>query len=217
MFGLATSEPSVQDIVVIGSYKPPRTLSAAKIGQDDAGPDFGDYIQAIAADRDIEAFNLLFQAFAPRVKAYGLRLGASPEVAEDLVQEVMVAVWRKAHTFDRAKAAASTWIFTIARNKRIDGIRREKRPELDPNDPWFQPEPEATADRHIEHNRLKQWMDEHIRGLPNVQSDILRRAFFDDQTHSAIAEELGVPIGTVKSRIRLALKKLRLSYPGDAP
>jgi len=213
MIGLVTADPVAQNVMVVGPSKP---QSRAKITRDDAdqGDDFDDLIEAIAAEKDIDAFNRLFREFAPRLKAYVMRSGAGAETADEMVQECMIAVWRKAHTFDRMKAKAATWIFTIARNKRIDSIRREKRPEFDPNDPFFQPEPAAAADQQIEDGRLKEWIGSHILDLPKSQADILRRAFFLDQTHSVIAEELGLPVGTVKSRIRLALKKLRVAYFG---
>jgi RNA polymerase sigma-70 factor (ECF subfamily) len=98
----------------------------------------------VALDRDRAAFALLFSHFAPRVKAYLLRLGAPAAMAEDLAQEALLNLWRKAHLFDPAKASAATWLFTIARNLRIDAIRRERRPELDAED--FMPEPDADAD-----------------------------------------------------------------------
>ena len=98
----------------------------------------------VAAHQDRAAFAALFTHFAPRVKAYLLRLGAPSAVAEELAQEALLSVWRKAHLFDPAKASAATWLFTIARNLRIDTLRREKHPELDPED--FMPEPDADAD-----------------------------------------------------------------------
>lgn len=103
-------------------------------------------VVAIAERRDKEAFKILFAHFAPRVKAYLLKNGAPPTTAEDLAQETMVAVWRKAALYDPSKATAATWIFTIARNQRIDAIRREKRPEIDPNDPALSIDPAPQAD-----------------------------------------------------------------------
>ncbi|MEX0758146.1 MAG: sigma-70 family RNA polymerase sigma factor, partial [Tistlia sp.] len=97
-------------------------------------------IRAVAENRDKAAFGRLFRHFAPRVKAYLLRLGTESAAAEELAQETMVVLWRKAATFDPAQASVGTWVFTIARNKRIDRLRRLQRPTLDPEDPLLQPE-----------------------------------------------------------------------------
>ncbi|HYM30755.1 MAG TPA: sigma-70 family RNA polymerase sigma factor, partial [Candidatus Cybelea sp.] len=107
---------------------------------------FADLIQAVAAARDRAAFAALFRHFAPRVKSYLMRLGAENAQAEELAQEVLLTVWHKAATFDRRQASASTWIFTIARNRRIDALRRERRPELDPTDPMLVPATPQQAD-----------------------------------------------------------------------
>ena len=161
----------------------------------------------VAADRDRAAFAALFAHFAPRVKAYLLRLGASPALAEDLAQEALLNLWRKAHLFDPAKASAATWLFTIARNLRIDAIRREKRPELEPED--FLPQPEAAADDGLaladEENRLRA----ALKDLPADQIQVVELSFFADKPHSEIAEALGIPLGTVKSRLRLAMARLK--------
>src|SRR5882724_6582653 len=107
-------------------------------------PELNALLVRVAGTRDRAAFAALFDHFAPRVKSYLLRLGASPALAEDLAQEALLSLWRKAHLFDPAKASAATWLFPIARNLRIDAIRREKRPELNAED--FMPEAEAAAD-----------------------------------------------------------------------
>jgi RNA polymerase sigma-70 factor (ECF subfamily) len=168
-----------------------------------------DLIEAIAARRDKEAFRRLFEHFAPRLKSYLMRLGAEPTVAEDVAQEAMVTVWRKAESFDRRQAGASTWIFTIARNKRIDRLRREKRPELDPNDPALVPSEEPAPDRTLQNAQAGKRVAAAMRALPEEQAELVRRAFYEDLSHSQIAEESGLPLGTVKSRIRLALARLR--------
>ncbi|UUX52239.1 sigma-70 family RNA polymerase sigma factor [Nisaea acidiphila] len=168
-----------------------------------------DLIEAIAERRDREAFRLLFEHFAPRLKSYLMRLGADPAAAEDVAQEAMVMVWRKAESFDRRQAGASTWIFTIARNKRIDRLRREKRPELDPNDPGLVPSEEPAPDRSLQTAQAGARVAAAMRALPDEQAELVRRAFYEDLSHSQIAEESGLPLGTVKSRIRLALSRLR--------
>ncbi|WP_036554398.1 sigma-70 family RNA polymerase sigma factor [Nisaea denitrificans] len=166
-------------------------------------------IEAIAESQDKMAFRQLFEHFAPRLKSYLLRLGADPATAEDVAQEAMVMVWRKAASFDRRQAGASTWIFTIARNKRIDRLRRERRPELDPEDPGLVPAAEPAPDRSLQDTQARRHIASAMRALPDEQAELVRRAFFDDESHSRIAEESGLPLGTVKSRIRLALTRLR--------
>ena len=138
-----------------------------------------------------------------------MRLGAAAEPAEELAQEAMIMVWRKADTFDAAQASASTWIFRIARNKRIDALRREKRPELDASDPLLVPEQPEEADRVLEVTQEEGRLRRALEVLPSEQAEIVRLAYFEDQAHSSIADSTGLPLGTVKSRLRLALAKLR--------
>ncbi len=175
--------------------------------QDDAT--LVDLMAAVAAKRDREAFGQLFDHFAPRVKGYICRLGVEPASAEDLVQDVMLTVWRRAEQFDPAKAGVATWIFTIARNRRIDVIRRERRPEPDPNDPALVPDRELEADAALAQKQDGGRLRRAVAELPDDQAQLLRLAYFEDKTQSVIAAELNLPLGTVKSRIRLAMTKLR--------
>jgi RNA polymerase sigma-70 factor (ECF subfamily) len=161
----------------------------------------------VAVERDRAAFATLFAHFAPRVKAYLLRQGAGPAVAEDLAQEALLSLWRKAHLFDPAKASAGTWLFTIARNLRIDAIRREKRPELDPED--FMSEPEPAADEGMARCEDEARLRVALKELPADQAQVVELSFFADKPHSQIASELDIPLGTVKSRLRLAMARLR--------
>ncbi|MBM3521431.1 MAG: sigma-70 family RNA polymerase sigma factor [Alphaproteobacteria bacterium] len=173
-------------------------------------------ILRVARQQDRGAFAILFGHYGPRVKSYLIRLGASRATAEDLLQDVMLAVWRRADTYDPVQASVSTWIFTIARNKRIDTLRRERRPELDPTDPALAPKPEPEPDRAVD---AAQW-ETHIAGaiaeMPREQAEMIRLAYFDDLSHSDIAVRLGLPLGTVKSRIRLALARLRTKFADRA-
>ena len=168
-----------------------------------------DLIEAIAARRDRAAFAELFGHFAPRLKAYLLRLGADAGTAEEVAQEALLTVWRRADSFDRRQAGAGTWIFTIARNRRIDRLRRERRPEYDPNDPALVPDPPQDADDAVWSGQVEGRLRVAIEALPPEQSDLIRRAYFEDLSHREIAERSGLPLGTVKSRIRLALQRLR--------
>ena len=168
-----------------------------------------EWLAAVAERHDRAAFQALFEFFAPRLKAFMYRQGAAADMAEEIVQETMVNVWRKAAQFDPAKASASTWIFTIARNQRIDLLRKENRPMPDMNDPALVPDPEPRApdviSRRQEAGRLKQVVSD----LPPEQQEVLRLAFFEEKAHATVAEELGIPLGTVKSRIRLAFRRIR--------
>ena len=172
------------------------------------GQSWEDDLAAVAKFRDKDAFARLFNHFCPRIKAYLVRNGATQGQAEDIAQETMVTVWRKAHLFDRKKAAASTWLFTIARNQRIDKIRRERRPEPDPHDPSFAPDPIATPDYNVAEIQDTNAIRDALQLLPDNQREVVMLSFYEDESHSAIAERLQLPIGTVKSRIRLALKRM---------
>ena len=175
----------------------------------DTAASLDDLLLAVGRTRDRAAFAVLFHHFAPRLKAYLRRLGSDAQGAEELVQEVMLLVWRRAETFDPAQASAATWVFTIARNRRIDALRREQRPEIDPNDPALTPDPAEPADRALETAQAQDRLQAALRELPPEQADLLRLAYFEDKPHSVISSERGLPLGTVKSRLRLALDRLR--------
>ncbi len=193
-----------------------RRLMDQKVrGADETG-DWNALLLAVARERDRNAFQRLFAHFAPRLKAYLMRLGASGAVAEDLAQETMLALWRKAALFDPAKASAATWTFTIARNLRIDAIRREKRPEIDPNDPALVPDEAEGADNGIARAQAEAKLRAALTELPREQMEVVQLSFFADKPHSVIASELGLPLGTVKSRLRLAMARLKGAL-GDVP
>lgn len=157
--------------------------------------------------QDKAAFAELFSYFAPRVKAFLMKSGANPDVAEECAQDVMATLWRKAHLFDPTKASVSTWIFTIARNRRIDFLRKDRRPE--PEDlPWG-PEAEPDQADAIALQQETEQLGQAIAALPDKQRKLIEAAYFGDLTHSEIAAKTGLPLGTIKSRIRLALDRLR--------
>jgi len=170
---------------------------------------FAELMSAVAGRRDRVAFAELYDYFAPRLKSYLRRRGAETGQAEELVQEVMLTVWRRAELYDRSQANVSTWIFTIARNRRIDALRRERRPDFDPADPALVPAGDPAPDDAFAAAEAGDRLRRAIEDIPAEQGELLRLAFYEDKTHSAIAGELGLPLGTVKSRIRLALGKLR--------
>lgn len=174
--------------------------------------DDDDLLVRIAAG-DREAFATLFAKFAPRIKSYLLRLGAPGAVAEDLAQDAMVILWRRAATFDPKKAKASTWVYVIARNAWIDRLRREKvqlayRETADVSEASREEAPDDAVARDQEEARIAAALE----SLPEDQRRVVRLAFFEDHPHSEIAERLSLPLGTVKSRMRLALAKLRIQW-----
>ena len=164
---------------------------------------------AVRDRQDRAAFAALFRHFGPRVKTYLRRFGDDPGRVDEVLQETFAAVWTKARLFDPAKAAASTWIFTIARNQRIDAFRRERRPVFNPEDPAFVPEPEPDGERIATARERTRYVTEAMAELRPEQQEVLRLSMFGDHSHDEIASQLGLPIGTVKSRIRLAYGHLR--------
>lgn len=165
------------------------------------------HVEAIRDRKDQAAFAELFGHFAPRVKAFLMKSGASPDLAEECTQEVMATLWRKAHMFDPAKASVSTWIFTVARNRKIDILRKERRPE--PEDlPWG-PEAEPEQEDVLALQQESKKLGKAIADLPEKQKDLILKAYYGELSHSEIAEQTGLPLGTIKSRIRLALDRLR--------
>jgi RNA polymerase sigma-70 factor (ECF subfamily) len=167
------------------------------------------YILAIASRGDQQAFAALFAHFAPRVKTYLIRLGTPGAAADDLAQETLLMVWRKAAYFDPSKAGASTWVFTIARNLRIDVLRRERHPEIDADDPMLKPDDAPQPDDNLASTQREQRIRAAMTMLPADQADVVRLSFFEDKPHREIELDLGIPLGTVKSRLRLAMAKLR--------
>lgn len=166
-------------------------------------------LRAVATLRDRAAFAELFRHFAPRLKAFMMKGGADGDTAEELAQEAMIQVWRRADSFDPSRAAASTWIYTIARNKRIDRLRRERRPPMSEEEyASALGEPER-GDQAAERSQAEVRLARSLETLPEDQATVVKMAFYEDKSHSAIAAELHLPLGTVKSRIRLALTRLR--------
>ena len=178
----------------------------------------GRLIEAVALDRDRDAFARLFVYFAPRLKAWLIRSGAAPGAAEDFAQDAMLTVWRKADLFDARKAGAATWIFTIARNRRLDLLRRDSR-EFPTPEIALTGEDIRRPDDILSTAQDAQRVRDALAQLDAPQIEVLRLAFFLESPHSEIARTLDLPLGTVKSRIRNAMIKLRfiLEPPQEGP
>lgn len=161
------------------------------------------------AAKDRTAFVALFERYAGRIKSFAMRGGASPADAEEVAQDAMVTVWRRAEQYDPARAAPSTWIYAIARNRRIDMMRRSRRPAPDPEDPLFQPDAEPSGISQLSALEREETLREGLAALVPEQRQVLMATFFDGLSHGEAAERLGLPLGTVKSRIRLAFGHLR--------
>lgn len=187
-------------------------------------------LQKIGKERCRIAYTSVFRHFAPLVKGYCLSLPSfslPPESADELVQQVMLKVWQKAPLFNPQKAAASTWIFTIARNCRIDMLRRGNRTEqvsltdtsdfeqqLSAEDIWRDDQQSEPFTRLVNH-RQKDAIRESLKHLPAEQCHILTKVYMEGKSHSEISAEMDLPLGTVKSRLRLALQKLKVLWGVD--
>lgn len=165
------------------------------------------HMERIRDSADTAAFAELFGHFAPRVKGFLMKSGASEAMAEECTQDVMVTLWHKAGLFDPARASVATWIFTIARNRRIDILRRQRHPEPEEL-PWG-PEPEPDQEAVLLLQQESEALTRALAQLPEKQRHLIERAYFGELSHSEIADETGLPLGTIKSRIRLALERLR--------
>ncbi|HEY4031141.1 MAG TPA: sigma-70 family RNA polymerase sigma factor [Caulobacteraceae bacterium] len=187
----------------------PPFISRAPVTMGDGhaeGPGAGGYVVSIATRGDREAFKALFLLMAPRIKAFMVRRAV--DAPDEITQEVMLAVWRKAALFDPTRGTGEAWIFGIARNACIDAARRRRGAPLVDLDPMMDGEP-ARADAELEAAQDSRRVRAAMGGLSEEQLEVVRLSFFDDEPHSAIATRLNLPLGTVKSRLRLAMKRLR--------
>ena len=171
--------------------------------------EFADLVMAVATKRDRTAFARLFDFYAPRVYAYLLRLRLDPGVADELTQDVMTTLWQKAELFDRTKSSVGTWLFRIAHNRRIDVHRRSREDAVPEPRPTDTPDPSPAPDDELDMSRREASIRVALRLLPEAQLDLIRLAFFEGLSHGDIASQTGLPLGTVKSRLRLAFSRLR--------
>jgi RNA polymerase sigma factor (sigma-70 family) len=206
----------VRDAVNRSKKKIEAGSGAAKAGMTaiEANPNTGsermtELLSTLKAARDETVFAELFRYYAPRLKSYMRKLGAPEDQAEELAQEAMAMVWRKAHLFDADKAGAGTWIFSIARNLRIDAFRRQKRPEVELDDPALVPDDPISPEAILDLGQRAGAVRAALATLPPEQATIVQLSFYEDKPHAEIAAELGIPLGTVKSRMRLAFQRFR--------
>ena len=177
----------------------------------------GDNLVAIGASRDETAFADVYSYYAGRVKSFLMGKGMADEIAEELTQEIMLTVWRRAESYDPKKAAASTWLFTIARNRRIDYLRGNSRIEVELDDEMLDVEttendPQA---KYVSDAQAAKQLERALEKLPQEQRQVMHLSYFRGQSHGAIAKWLDLPIGTVKSRIRLAMQAVRSSLQSE--
>jgi len=163
----------------------------------------------VGVNRKRRAFAKLFEYFGPRIKSFLMRGALSEGKAEELTQEVFVTIWQKAGSFNPAKASASTWVFTIARNKKIDFFRKNLRRKIDPDAYEAVRRDVKSQFQDVQERNEADVIGEILKELPEKQADLIRKCYYEDKTHQAIADELGIPLGTVKSRLRLGIKKIR--------
>jgi RNA polymerase sigma-70 factor, ECF subfamily len=173
------------------------------------GQKAADWITAIAKRGDRAAFAALFAFYAPRIKAVLMRSGASADASEDFAQETLLTVWRKAAYFDRERASASAWVYAIARNLRIDRLRRDNRAKLHALYETIEPEEPERPDAVLSAAERAERVRGALSQIPDEQVRVLQLSFFEGRAHGDIAAELDLPLGTVKSRLRLAVSRLR--------
>ena len=167
---------------------------------------------AVRDHRDRAAFSALFDHFAPRLKGFLMRKGATAAEAEEIVQDVMLTLWRRADLYDPHRAPVSAWIYQIARNRHIDVIRKERRPV--PEELAYEPEPERDASQIMAMDQETGLLQQAIARLNPDQRAMVERAYLGEMTHQQISAQTGLPLGTIKSRIRLGLERLRYELKG---
>jgi RNA polymerase sigma-70 factor (ECF subfamily) len=174
--------------------------------------DWSELLCALALKRDKALYIKIYKHFAPKIKAYIIRLGMVDTTAEELMQETMLSVWHKAHLYDASKAVASTWIFRLARNKSIDWMRKQKYPDYSLHD--FDDEPGEINDAG-EQSITSDRMAKIITQLPEKQGQVIYMSFYEGRSHAEISSRLGIPLGSVKSRIRLASEKIKMIWKDE--
>jgi RNA polymerase sigma-70 factor (ECF subfamily) len=176
-----------------------------------------DALTLVALNEDKLAYAELFKYFAPRLKAFGIKMFGNEQQAMEMVQDAMLNVWRKARLFDASRGCASTWIFTIARNVRFDMLRKKqsRKDDISADDLWFDgdyPEQESNSSEHWDTLLMSEKLAPHFDALPPAQRMVMQKVYLEEKSHQEVSDELAIPLGTVKSRIRLALDRLREAF-----
>lgn len=191
-----------------------------RMQESDRNDNWTQLLSQVAQNRDEAAFAQLFDHFAPLIKGFtisNMSYSLPGEAADELVQEVMLKIWTKSKSFDAKKASASTWIFTIMRNCRIDMMRKNGRHNINQDDVEVDDIWDDDLDNQpfvsLQHARNETVIDKSLKQLPVEQKQVLAQVYMQGKSHSEIADETGLPLGTVKSRVRMGLKKLQISIP----
>lgn len=194
--------------------------AASMTAQDNIQHNWEEALTFVALQRDKSAYAELFHYFAPRLKAFGMKMFGNEQQALEMVQDTMLNVWKKAALFDATRGCASTWIFTIARNVRFDMLRKKqsRKDDISADDLWLNgeyPEPQADDDAAQWDNQLlTDRLAPHFDKLPPAQREVMEKVYLQEKSHQEVSDELAIPLGTVKSRIRLALDRLREALDG---
>ncbi|SDX31715.1 RNA polymerase sigma-70 factor, ECF subfamily [Ruegeria halocynthiae] len=207
----ATLDEPAPEIAAKSVWRGPKRFKGKPVNKQnktcDTKREWVGHVRRIRDAQDQVSFAELFQHFAPRIKAFLIKSGSDAALAEECAQEVMATLWHKAHLFDPSRATVATWVFTIARNKRIDVLRKQRRPE--PEDLWWGPEAEPEQEDVLVLQQETAQLRDAMTALPEAQRQLIEKAYFGDLSHREIASQTGLPLGTIKSRIRLALDRLR--------
>ena len=171
--------------------------------------DLRSFLRDVGETQDTTSFANIFRYFAPRLKSFFVKLGCNETQSEEIIQEVMISIWTKANTYNSDKSSVSTWVYTIAKNKRIDKIRKEKKHYSTESDESLEIPVPSIQEEKVISSQIAEKINKSIKVLPKEQAELLKLSYFYEKTHSDIADELKIPLGTVKSRIRLALSKMK--------
>ena len=176
---------------------------------------FIDSLNQVAINQDKASFKKIFDYFGPRLKSFLMSSGAEESVAEEVIQETMAIIWTKADYYNPKLSSPSTWIYTIARNKKIDILRKSRKAVLENIDTAILPPIEPKLEDNIDHDQRFEILNKYLDDLPKEQLNLLKMNFIEEKSHREIAEITKIPLGTIKSRIRLALEKIRESITKD--
>jgi len=201
--------PTSDPLLAGGAGSPHGSGNGAPRAPASAVDDLGALIVRIGAGADRDAFRAVFVALGPKVKALAMRQGATPAAAEEVVQETFLKVWRNAHAFAPVRGAATSWVYAIARNVRIDLLRQEPAWGALTEDQTQAPSEEPAPDDALASRQIQERVQAVLTSLPAEQAAVIRLAYLDGLSQTEIAERLGAPLGTVKTRMNLAYRKFK--------